>query len=518
MAGGERQGAARVAPSWRSLDGAVVAVAAAIGAALVYLRVRHGVGVSPDSLAYLAMADRIADSPRAILRPGTAPIVSALNHWSPLTGVVLAATRGLGSDPYVRARWVSTVGGAVLAAATFAFARRHASRAVAVVAVAVVLVSPELLADLGSLNSEALYYPLLAVGLLAADLGLAGRTPRPRWIAVAGVAGLLATMARFVGLALPAGMVVASVALWRGPERRRATGAVVAFALVPTLVWYLAYGTDRRPAFDPQFGRIRQVVRSIARYVVPERLLAGPIGQAIGVVVAVAALAAATWWIVGLARRVVAGPLAGPDRPVLLLVATAVAYGGMVVLASTFYDPYIAFQPRVLFPTWLPAVLVVAVLAGARPTATSGARVITVPAVVGGLAGLALVVGTIGLVGPLRSGGDDIYYLGSPTIAAVRTIPTDTPIYANDPRPLLLRLDRSSLPPPDTTAGSDHDERQVAAVVADLRRRGGGVVVVFDVEEGRHLLPPEAAFRASPALEVLDDTADGIVFRLRPGA
>jgi 4-amino-4-deoxy-L-arabinose transferase-like glycosyltransferase len=348
-----------------SLLGLVVAVAMLVATA-------SGLGVSPDGVAYLSLADelRTGGSPYATLAPSP-------THYAPFWAIVVGAVAGVtGIDDLLG---IGRILNALLAASipvlVYASVRRAAAAPVwwGVLAAAVVA----FLFGLFRLSVRALTEPLFVVLLLAAlllvEIG-ADRRSRRILLAAAAVAAM-AVMTRFAGAVL---VVPLAVAAWRaapsGLRRVVDTATVTAIALVPTAVWALAApDTTTSTHLDAESrGGLTQIIDSIveAGYVIvapPSTGFADPLYLLLGALTLAAPIAATAMLV---ARRGVAGP--GGSRFAAL---EATGLSPWVLFLAT-YTALIAVQRwwidrEIIDRYWVPYV-VVGVVIVARAVAELG--------------------------------------------------------------------------------------------------------------------------------------------------
>ncbi len=288
------------APDGRSTRPIIVAVAS-LGlfvALAVLVATASGLGVSPDGVAYLSLAEelRTGGSPYATLAPSA-------THYAPLWAVVVGATAAVtGVDDLLG---IGRVLNALLAAAipvlVYLSVRRSAAAPAwwGVLAAAVVAV----LFGLFRLSVRALTEPLFVVLVLAAlllvDVAVDRRSRRV--LIAAAVVAALAVSTRFAGAVL---VVPLAVAAWRtapnGLRRAVDTAVVTVITLAPTAVWALAApATTTSTHLDAESrGGLAEAVDSVieAGYAIvapPSTGFADPLYLLLGAATLAAPLAAA---------------------------------------------------------------------------------------------------------------------------------------------------------------------------------------------------------------------------------
>jgi len=213
---------------------ALVAVAATVIRVAYVLGVSRHLDLGADATWYYLQRGTIHDGtgyvdPSTFYSSGKAV---ATGNFPPVYPAFLAAVRVLG-DSVTRAMLAGAPMGGVTVVLTALIARRLADRRVAVVAAVIVAVAPVLVAADGSLMSEVVYTPLVALAvLMALEAGAEGGWWR--W-GVLGVAVGLAALTRQEAVMLLV-LLVAPILWWSElPVRRRLAG-VMAAGLVAVLV------------------------------------------------------------------------------------------------------------------------------------------------------------------------------------------------------------------------------------------------------------------------------------------
>lgn len=213
---------------------ALVAVAATVIRVAYVMGVSRHLDLGADATWYYLQRGTIHDGtgyvdPSTFYSSGKAV---ATGNFPPVYPAFLAAVRVLG-DSVTRAMLAGAPMGGVTVVLTALIARRLADRRVAVVAAVIVAVAPVLVAADGSLMSEVVYTPLVALAvLMALEAGAEGGWWR--W-GVLGVAVGLAALTRQEAVMLLV-LLVAPILWWSElPVRRRLAG-VMAAGLVAVLV------------------------------------------------------------------------------------------------------------------------------------------------------------------------------------------------------------------------------------------------------------------------------------------
>jgi hypothetical protein len=215
----------------------VLALATFVAAA-VLLATASGLGVSPDSVAYLSLADetRTDGSPYALLAPSP-------THYAPLWAVLvggISAVSGV-DDLLGIGRFLNAFLAAAIALLVYLAVRRSPAVPAwwATVAAAVAALTFALFRLSVRALTEPLFVALILAALLLVEVGVQRRSRRLVRGAAAVAAAVVLT--RFAGVALILPMAVAA---WRtAPDRLRRVLDVLTVAVitvVPTAIWAVA--------------------------------------------------------------------------------------------------------------------------------------------------------------------------------------------------------------------------------------------------------------------------------------
>ena len=485
-----------------------LAVAAAIA---LLLSTRLGIGVTPDSTAYLGFR------PHDV---GHAPLYS----WLMRLGALIVPDVTLLARLYHAALYAGT------AALTWHLLRNATGRDSAAWAGAllVAFTGPVL-----PLYSKALSEPtfvllcVLAFGWLSSWAD----TRAPRYFAAAALAAALATLARYPGAALVAtGALIVFVGGGGRLLHRLVRGALFgAIGLLPAVVWmaYVARSSGTAGGRNMGFAgtadadTFYQGLLAAARYVLPTEF---PVPLRLAALAAALLLvAAATTAFYRRSRDAERGAAAATPHvprhrflPLILLVFVA-AYFGVLVL-GVLVEPFLPISDRYLYPAYVGLVLLGAttVPAFARKVATR--RV------------LAFGVGAFIALGLVRTGKavTDGYQEGwgyaalswrsSPAVAYVKSLPPETAVYTDDPYALLYLTEHEVRALPQKVRrrlGSSNPlfRRDLDAMEQRLRSTDG-VVVFFGRDRGEFVSPvlPDLE-RAMPLYET-QRFDDAIVYAL----
>jgi len=498
----------------------VTALVALVAACWVIVATRAwGLGVSPDSVAYLTTAEQISEGWGIV--PHGDPTRLATPHYPPLYPMVLAALRTVNEDLRAAARWLH-VALAVLNVLLIALlGARAAGRAGGMVAAFVGLNGAVLEAH-AWLLSEPLAMTFTLAGLILLPDGLApNATParRRRFLLWAALATGAACLTRYASLALLASGVLGIFVAARGRRRQglidATTFAVIAIA--PLALWvvrnrFLADTTVNRRLAWFGFDRhhLEQLENTVARW------FALRPSSVVEALVAVLLAAAGAWTTVIILRRAATRDAAAVDARRRLefvrvrnavLVPFIVCYTALVLVTVAFLDRSTPLDARILLPLQVPLVVL---LVSVAMDLLAPRRRWHAPAV----AALLFVV-TIGLGRSLTLGRELAvdghgfsagWWAKSQTVQHVATVPSSTVLYSNAPEVLYVHLGRHAhlLPRAYDADGARRMRWEDATVVWFSRYRRGGT------------LQAEQEFVRRMGLTRTARLRDGAVYRMAP--
>ena len=499
---------------------AVIALLAAAAAGWVVAATHAwGLGVSPDSVAYLTTAEQFSRG------AGFIPLADgndlATPHFPPLFPMVLAALSIRNDDLRVAARWLQVALMAVNVVLVALLGARAAGRAGAFVAALLVASNDAMLEAHSWLLSEpmAIAFMLAALLLLADGLApTASRKARRYLLLGAALATAAACLTRYAAISLIAAgalsIAFAAHVAWRRRLLDAATFAVIATA--PLGLWVLrnrvlaGTGTNRQISWNGISKRhFEQLGDALERWVSwPQDRWA--------MLIALIAAAGAAWAAALTMGRGAQLPAAKPKpgdraaqrmsalRPLLLFAA---CYAGLVLMTVAFVDRSTPLDSRLLLPLQLAlAVPAVTIVWGFLSCLPRGAAVgITVVAFVAASS----ITGSVTLGRALAAEGHGFtarWWTQSPTLKRAATVPTSQPIYSNAPEVLYVHLRR---PARLLARGSD----------PELPRRlrwEGATVVWFDRYQRSGSLDSERVLVRKLGLVRIARTADGSIYQVAP--
>ena len=330
----------------------LIAIACLVSAVAVLLATARGIGLSPDSLQYLAASENAAAG-NGLMTFGWEGEPTPLRHFPPGYPVLLAPAYQLRVSPHAFARWSNVALFVLTILLAAAITRRIAPQstwAPAVVAVASAF-AHDLVVVHSMAWSEPLYLTLSLAGVLALGTGIDRR--RIGLLVLAAIAAACAALVRFVGIANIAALGLAILLWWPGSPWRRvstafALGLIAALPLGLLLLAGSGEGVANRQLgwypLDPIDLRFALAVA--AKWVTPSNETS--IGTAVWALLLFAFVALVL--VRALARETVR-----PAHTVLarVLVLYGASYVMVFVLAMSVIDAQTVFEPRHMTPVFL---------------------------------------------------------------------------------------------------------------------------------------------------------------------
>jgi len=488
---------------------AVAASAAALGALLLWLATPWGIGLSPDSAAYVGAARNLLAG-RGLTLPGLAGDLP-FTHYPPLYPALLALAGLSTGDPLSGGRalhallWAANLFLIVWALAQGA---RRASW-VAVAGALFALTAPTLV----EIHLMAWSEPAFLAGVLLGCLLLAMYLDAPRWpfLLASALATSLALLTRYAGVALvgAGGLSLLLLDRRRWSHRLGASAAFGLISVLPLALWTLytlttaGRASSRELAFHP-IGReqLGQALDTLAGWLLVPHT--APTMVKFGALIVAGAALAVAW-----AKAQALPPL------VKVLGLFSMVYLAFLTLSISFFDANTPLDNRILSPLYAAGLIVALSVSGAHLRRGVPAIVALGIAVI-----LAMASGAPGarLLSASYSEGlgfNSIVWRVSPTLAQIRALPADVPIYANAPEAITIHTGRAAARIPrreDATTRRTNPRytAEMAALRASVMDQRGVVVYFTQVE--RRAPPTEEELRDLLSLRVLVTTADGRIY------
>lgn len=524
-----REGIGELAPLRRLWPRAGLLILALCGVAVLQVATARGVGVSPDSVAYIAAARGLLQG-LGLGSPVSDGHWSPLIHYAPLFPTLLAALGVLGIDPLDGARWLNSflfAGNVFVAGHIIQWDTGSISSAI--YGAALLVISFPML----TVHSMAWSEPIFVLLSLLALLWLSQYAEHLTigYVVAAAAAVGLGVLARYAGLVLIAAGVGAIV-IGNRHARRDALRDGGLFAAISGLLgglWlirnWLVAGTLTGRSVAVHLVSVAQLRRGLETTVDWLR----PEGGLQRCAAALVATGACALLLHGLAQRLPRpAPPAHRDitrrstvaRTALIFIA---GYGLFLLIAISLFDAATPLDDRILSPLFAWALIAVAcaahrVVTGPRRPFWTRALVLT--------GGMWLATAQLLRVVPwaIAAHGNGQGYTStawqqSPIIAQVRALPVPTRIFSNGDDAIYLLTGRLAerIPErisPTTTQANEHYESDLARWRSRLVE-SHGVVVYFTRIDWRSNLVSATDLRERLTLHALYDSADGTIYAVQ---
>lgn len=485
---------------------------AVLGAFLLFQATPEGLGLSDDSIAYIAGARSLlaGDGYRAAWLESNRPVT----HFPPAFSGTLALIGLVGIDPINGARLVNTLLFGVNAALLGLLGWKMTKSSVAgIVAAALFIVNDSLLRVHAVAMSEPLFLFFSLLAFLCLDFYFSPRsndfsrslsqttevvtTWKARWLVAAGILTSLAYLTRYSGLALVATFVLALILLNDTWKKRLTSTLVYLAGFVPlVLAWSIrnrivaGNATNRTTIWHPVTTEtLDQGLRTFSEFLVPveewrrEWFRTPEIFVAVIVILSLAIL---SWIMVNGLRRFFKPSTAMPEVIGFTNGLYIFGYMASTLFSISLFDASTPLKVRILAPIYLPLLLL---LVGAGMWVWNrfrrAGRVIVI-----GLAALVFSVSAVGQarsVSELSKGGQgfaSFKWYDSKVMDYLKTL-DGLPIYTNEPGAVYLYTGRGCrvLPQrvdPVTGLAWDNFNEGVENVRNEVRS-GYAVLALFDV-------------------------------------
>ncbi|WP_205480305.1 ArnT family glycosyltransferase [Sphingomonas arenae] len=492
-------------------QGRVVLVLLMLASAVVFLlNTRHGIGILPDSVAYMH--------------------IGSASHFAPGYTWLLQAFEPLNHDIVGNAKYVGLV---LVIINTWLFWRLLyrfcGSTPLAVAGTALIAFSPVYI----TMHRVAMSEPLLLFGIAASALlfvhGLERR--RPVWFVPAGVLMGLAILTRFAAAPMLAALCGVRLALRDVPLRSRLVQCALLAgpAVVVCAIWLMANhlsasaSTGRELSFNgnPSLALWNSGLQSLSIMLLP-----APIPSAVRVPFFLLNLAATLWLGAAYARRWL-GDADGLQRSgwaaLPIVFGLFALFYALFLVASVLIQASLPLNGRILLPLYVALVLVAVMAASALSRAGVLPRHLRTGLLI--LGAIILVSHAVRTAATTREafqsgvGYADIAWSRSPVLREVERLPTDARLYSNAPDVISFRLNRPAeyLPRKVNHLTLKEDPRNPFS--AQMRRlrddleSGRAYVVVIDRVDWRFYIVPEAELLRDVPLQRIANVSDGRVYQ-----
>ncbi|MEW5938915.1 MAG: phospholipid carrier-dependent glycosyltransferase [Chloroflexota bacterium] len=510
---------------------------AAIGAILIFMATPDGLGLSDDSIAYVAGARSLlaGNGYREAWLESNGPVT----HFPPGFSGALTLIGLAGIDPLNGARLLNTALFGVNAALLGLLGWRMTKSSVAgIVAAALFVVNDSLLRVHAVAMSEPLFLFFSLLAFLCFDISLSPRSDDfsrrtnkfvTTWLLVTGLLASLAYLTRYSGLALVATFVFALIILNDTWKKRLTSAAIFLASFAPLVIaWSIrnrivaGNATNRTTVWHPVTAeKLEQGLRTFSEFLVPveewrQALFKSP-GIFVGIIIVIS-LAVLSWLLVNGLRRVLKPSTPLPEAIGFTNGLYIFGYMASIFASISLFDASTPLKVRILAPAYV-SLLLLLVNAGMwmwRRWGSAG-RV-----AVGVAAALVFSVSALGqgrTVAELSKGGTgyaSFKWYDSKVMAYLRELPAGTIIYTNEPgavylytghpcRVLPSRIDPvTGLEQPNFEQGAETIRRQVQS--------GYGFLVLFDADE----TSPDVALLTEGLYPILKSGGDVIYYAPPP--
>ena len=488
------------------------------GAALVLYATANGIGVSPDSVIYIASA-KSALNGDGFRIPYGSPGGTPLTHFPPFYPVLLAAAGLVGVNALDAARLLDAVlFGATAAITAFIVFRVTSGNLLAAgLAGCFILPSVPLLSVSASAWTEPVFIVLSLAGLYLLSVHLTERRLKP--LVLSAICVALALVTRYAAFALLGTGVIGILLLSRGTGRARIGNALVwgLVATIPFLLWVFRNmtvtngATDRALSYHPvALSDIKRALNLILHWVLP-----GFHTRTIMEFIGIAALIILLYII---RRSSVFAYWRKIPAFVWLCAIFLVVYSVFLVVSISYFDAAIPLDDRILSPLYSVLVIFVSVLIAQAVQMAKPGRLERILF----LLPIFLVLMIHGDTGakwigdrhPVGNGYNSGRWHRSQTIAALGELPEDITAFSNRPDAVYFLTGRQLLSiPMKTDPHSLKDDPRYDSELAQLRQslEEGGVLVYFG-SAGPLYVPSRSELLAELPLKPVAVTNDGAIY------
>ncbi len=473
--------------------------AAAVLTAVFRIATRHGIGLSPDSVVYVAAARNIAAG-KGITTPTAIGLDLPLTHFPPAYPVLLSVLARWGVPQFfIALKLLNLALYLVLIGliGRWVYLRSGGSVWLTLCAGALAMTSVDLLRVYTMAWSETLFL-VLTVGALEL-LSLHVERSSSKSLVGAAVLTAVAWLTRYAGVAA---FVASLIVLALNPrenlkQKMRSLLLFYGIAGLPMAAWLLRntrlthHATTRIYTFHPLFGDLLRATQSSLSLWLFQQREPSTLATLIGVM--------ALGFFVILWRRYGKKLTASPDLPLLLVYAAC--YAGLIAVTVFLFEADLLVPDefdRILAPLHI-ALLLAALTAFSQEKWPPGLRKpLTAGAVVGMVYfGFMEAREIRGLAEDGQQYASRIWR-ASPTIEYIQRLPPSMHVYTNGTMPVYLYANRSCFEiPPRTIISSllpNPNFEKYMRGIRDEVRRGAAVVVYFD-EEARPQFPASSELK-----------------------
>lgn len=491
-----------------------------------------GVGISPDSTAYIDAATNLLNKRRLVIQSGVNEF-TPLTHYPPLFPTLLAIIGSLGFDLLSGAKWLNILlfGGNIQLVGLIIYrcADKHAWPSM--LGSYFVLTSTSLL----HIHSMAWTEPLFIFSSLLALLSLSiyVETRKTRFLLISSAAASVGFLSRYVGVALIAtGFIGLPLLSKRALSRRLLDGLVfTALSCVPMLLWLTKIfritgnALNRQIAFHPiTLSHAKGALSTLSAWLLPDS-----VPDVIGWIISPIIIAGLVVLLVRSRHR--HGHVSAIESikrhcaitPCLFFLFATV-YAMTLFVSISLFDASTPLSTRILSPIYISGVILAMYTASDLLTETGSKpdtrQIRAICLALGFAFAVSYVFRATEWVAKARSSGlgyTNRAWQQSEAIHELEHFPADTLIYSNGPDAIRALNGRFAYRVPlrqDPISRTLNNDclSELATMKKNLEDKGG-IVVWFDAID-RHYLPSEQELRNALALELVSRQADGAIYQL----
>jgi uncharacterized membrane protein len=343
-----------------------LAILALIGVVILLFMTRWGIGLGPDSTAYIHAARNLLNG-LGLTHLSRNGQLTPMTHFPPLFPILLAMIGTFGMDPLSGARWLSIFlfGANIL---LVGLVIRRFTRDLSwtpMFGSFLVLASGSMLGIHSMALTEPLFIFFSLLGLFL--LGIYFETSKRILLFTSSSAIALAFLARYAGVALIATGIVGVLFFSRKTYRRRIADSFIfaAISSFPMVLWIIrnlyaaGAATNRQIAFHPiTFGHIEPVLFTLSGWLLPYRL-SGVISGLFSLVVVLGLLI----FNIILGRKAkLNGSQSTRQNPAKFLCFLGIfitVYGLVLTVSISFFDAFIPLDGRILSPVYVSGLVLI---------------------------------------------------------------------------------------------------------------------------------------------------------------
>ena len=340
----------------------LLATLSILGATLLMVSMRWGVGLSPDSAVYIAAARNLLTSEglNAFSDPGE---LAPLTHYPPLYSILLAGWRIFGVDPMEGARWLSALVFAANIAMVGLILYTSTHSLWPLVFGAILMIDSLPMIQLHSMAwSEPvfIFFVLLSLFLLTLYIDRPARWP----LVAASLAVALGFLTRYAGLALVATGVLVILTQGRIEWKHRLKDAAILSALscLPIAIWVIrnisvsGSAINRRLAFHPPgVGHFQAALDTLSAWLLPARVAPMWVSPILVGCLFVLVLAA----VLGELRQVRKEQSEGSSQLRWLITCFLASYVFLLIIFVSLLDAHTPIDNRILSPAYVGLLILV---------------------------------------------------------------------------------------------------------------------------------------------------------------